>query len=66
MFSSRFAKLVTDNKNAWKAGLAVVVAGATFKVTRTERWWGWLALLRSFSQISIKILYTVWFASILS
>jgi hypothetical protein len=66
MFSSRFAKLVTDNKNAWKAGLAVVVAGVTFKVTRTERWWGWLALLRSFSQISIKILYTVWFASILS
>jgi hypothetical protein len=49
MFSSRFAKLVTDNKSAWKAGLAVVVAGATFKVTRTERWWGRLALLRSFS-----------------
>jgi len=32
MFSSRFAKLVAQNKGAWRAGLAVVVAGTTFKV----------------------------------
>ena len=32
MFSSRFAKLAAQNKSAWKAGLAIVVAGTTFKV----------------------------------
>ncbi|KAL7533565.1 hypothetical protein ACHAXR_008225 [Thalassiosira sp. AJA248-18] len=32
MFSSRFAKLVSENRSAWKAGFAIVVAGATFKV----------------------------------
>ncbi len=32
MFSSRFARLAAQNKSAWKAGLAVVVAGTTFKV----------------------------------
>ena len=32
MFTSQFAKLVSQNKGAWKAGLAIVVAGTTFKV----------------------------------
>ncbi|KAL7453829.1 hypothetical protein ACHAWC_005468 [Mediolabrus comicus] len=32
MFSSRFAKLVSQNRTAWKAGVAVVIAGTTFKV----------------------------------
>ncbi|KAL9188484.1 hypothetical protein ACHAXT_006862 [Thalassiosira profunda] len=32
MFGSRFAKLAQQNSGAWKAGLAVIVAGATFKV----------------------------------
>ena len=32
MFSSKFAKLASQNKGAWKAGLAIVVAGTTFKV----------------------------------
>mmetsp|Transcript_15812 Transcript_15812/g.23866 ORF Transcript_15812/g.23866 Transcript_15812/m.23866 type:complete len:107 (+) Transcript_15812:32-352(+) len=32
MFSSRFAKLAAQNKSAWKAGLAIVVAGGAFKV----------------------------------
>ena len=31
-FSSRFAQLASQNKSAWKAGLAIVVAGTTFKV----------------------------------
>mmetsp|Transcript_20065 Transcript_20065/g.43223 ORF Transcript_20065/g.43223 Transcript_20065/m.43223 type:complete len:111 (+) Transcript_20065:72-404(+) len=30
---SQFAKRVAENKNVWKAGLAIVVAGTTFKVT---------------------------------
>ncbi|KAL3784701.1 hypothetical protein HJC23_007710 [Cyclotella cryptica] len=33
MFSSRFVKLVLENKNAWVGGLAVVVLGTSFKVT---------------------------------
>jgi flagellar biosynthesis/type III secretory pathway M-ring protein FliF/YscJ len=32
MFSSRFVKLASQNRSVWKAGLAVVVAGTTFKV----------------------------------
>ncbi|KAL3767509.1 hypothetical protein ACHAWU_000172 [Discostella pseudostelligera] len=32
MFSSRFITHVAQNKSAWKAGLAIVVVGATFKV----------------------------------
>ncbi|KAL7542579.1 hypothetical protein ACHAWF_007206 [Thalassiosira exigua] len=32
MFSSNFAKLVAQNRGAWRAGLAIVVAGTTFKV----------------------------------
>jgi hypothetical protein len=32
MFSPRFAKLMADNKSAWKAGLAIIVAGTSFKV----------------------------------
>jgi len=32
MFSSRFTRLAAQNTGAWIAGLAVVVAGATFKV----------------------------------
>jgi len=32
MFSSRFAKLASQNRTAWKAGVAVVIAGTTFKV----------------------------------
>mmetsp|Transcript_2293 Transcript_2293/g.4923 ORF Transcript_2293/g.4923 Transcript_2293/m.4923 type:complete len:110 (+) Transcript_2293:188-517(+) len=33
MSSSRFLKLMAQNKSAWKAGLAVVTVGVTFKVT---------------------------------
>lgn len=32
MVSSRFAQLVSQNKSTWKFGLAIVAAGATFKV----------------------------------
>mmetsp|Transcript_21146 Transcript_21146/g.38276 ORF Transcript_21146/g.38276 Transcript_21146/m.38276 type:complete len:110 (-) Transcript_21146:217-546(-) len=32
MFASRFAKLVGQNKGAWRVGMAVVVGGVTFKV----------------------------------
>ena len=36
VFSSRFSKLVTENRSAWRAGVAVVIAGTAFKVFRIK------------------------------
>jgi hypothetical protein len=41
MFSPRFSKLMGDNKTAWKAGLAIVVAGTAFKVRENSHPFPW-------------------------